>query len=115
VDYVFSPSAKADLSDIDKDVAIENVKRIKYVVQKLLERFENSPKYHILCYENEWINHPDEYFVSPGVFKNVFINSFGDIYLQHFLTEYKFDSTSYSMMRNFNKTCDFFYSKNSYD
>ena len=112
---MFSPSSKADLSDVERHVAVFNVKWLENAVETTLARFESSPNFRILDFENEWINHPDEYFVETGVFKNLFKNFFGDIYLQHFLTEYNFDKENMDKVRNFRASCDLLYSQLSYD
>ena len=103
------------LNDINKEVACDNVRRLENAIEKSLERFETSPNFHIVSYKNEWINHPDENFVESGVFKNLFLNYFGDIYLHHFLTDYKFDLTTIDKVKDFRNSCDALYSKLSYN
>ena len=116
MDYVFTFEPKVDLNDIEKDVAIKNVKRIENALEAVTNRFESSPNFRVLCYENDWVNHPDEYYVKPGVFKNVFKNFFGDITLSHFLSEYSFDEfDTFKNLVNFRKTCALLYSDFSYD
>lgn len=112
---MFSSSAKADLSDVEKDVAINNVRRLARIPERIMERFETSPNFHLISFDNHWVNHPDEYYVEPGVFKNLFKNFFGDIRLEHFLTQYKFDDDNNVKLKNFCNACDFLFLKLSYD
>ena len=106
-----------DLNDIEKDVAINNVRRLEEKVETVLERFETSPNFHIVSYENEWINHPDEYFVKSDVFRNLFKNFFDNINLQNFLThDHIFDvDENINKLNDFHNSCDMLYSNLSYD
>jgi hypothetical protein len=114
VDYLFNPSKVADLSDIEVDVALTNVRRMQHHVKVIMDKFEASPHYHQLVYDNEWVNHPDEYYVPGSVYKDLFKEYFGDIGLQHFLTEYGINQHTFSTHSAFHKNCQLFYSAISF-
>lgn len=42
---MFPPSANANFSDIELDIAIDNVSVIQGALERPLERFETSPKF----------------------------------------------------------------------
>ena len=112
---MFTRSARLPLNNIKKDVAIDNARRMKLAVEHIMDRFETSPNFfNDSIFTNSWINHPDEYFVQCGIFKNLFRNFFGDIHLQDFLTDYKFDDTAVGRVKDFCNSCDWLYSKLSF-
>ena len=116
MEYVFDASNPVYPNDsICKLTAVENVRRLESAIDHVLERFETSPNFKLFYCDNEWINHPDEYYVEANVFKNIFKNSFGNITLDHFLTNFSFDGDNVSMLIDFVKSCDILYSKLSYD
>ena len=95
-----------DLSNVKKEVAINNVEKLLRTVERTMDRFESSPNFRIVSYENNWINHPDEFFVDLGCFKHLLKDYFGDIKMQHFLTEYKFNTTTIDKLKDFRDQCD---------
>lgn len=88
---------------------------IDNAIEDIIERFESSPNFRILCYENQWINHPDEYYVKPDTFKNVFKTFFGDINLQCFLSNFELDEEAFRKLLDFRNACHLLHSKLAYD
>lgn len=85
-------------------------------LEHVLERFETSPRFKPFSFENEWINHPDEYYVAPNVFKNVFHNFFGNITLHQFLSTYSFDDKdNVGLLQDFRNSVYLLHSKLSYN
>ena len=113
---MFTRSTKLPLNNIKKDVAIDNVRRMKLAMEHIMDRFESSPNFFHDCTSTDrWINHPDEYFVECGTFKSLFRNFFGDIYLQDFLTKYEFDDIVSNKVIVFHNSCNWLYSNISYN
>lgn len=104
-----------DVSNAKLEVAIPNVKKLLNATESILNQFESSQNFHVVSYRNEWINHPDEFFVELGVFKRLLRGYFGDIKMKNFLTDYQFDTTVCDKVKDFTDWSKLLYSKISYN
>lgn len=84
-------------------------------MERILAKFEASTNFHTLWCLNEWINHPDSYYVSEGVFKEIFKKYFGGLNLLDFLCDSSYHKNNFNVLQYFYSDCMEVFEKLSYD
>ena len=103
-----------DISDVEIDVAFQNIEDLISTLEKVMRQFESSPNYEVLIALRKWDNHPDQFSVDDSVFSTLLNDYFGDITMHYFLTEFTFKHEPL-LLSNMLQECREQYDKLSHD